>query len=71
MAPFQLTLQDGEHMLLRAIAPDDWGHLQKGMAALSSESRYFRFFTPVGQLNEQMLSCFCSADQHDHVACAG
>ncbi len=55
-------------MLLRPVIPDDRERIQTGMAALSSESRYFRFFTSAPRLSEQQLRYFCEVDQHNHVA---
>jgi GNAT superfamily N-acetyltransferase len=66
--PMQFTLQDGTHVLLRPVMPDDQERIQNGMAALSSESRYFRFFTSAARLSDQQLRYFTEVDQHDHVA---
>jgi ribosomal protein S18 acetylase RimI-like enzyme len=38
------------------------------MAALSSKSRYFRFFTLTAQLSDQSLRHFTAVDQQNHVA---
>ena len=55
-------------MLLRPVISDDRERIQNGMAALSTESRYFRFFTSATQLSGQQLSYFSEVDQYDHVA---
>jgi GNAT superfamily N-acetyltransferase len=67
-APFQLTLQNGTHVLLRPVMPEDREGIQNGMAALSPESRYFRFFTSAPRLSDQQLRYFSEVDQRDHVA---
>ena len=64
----QFTLQDGTQVLLRPVIPDDRERIQNGMAALSSETRYFRFFTSAGRLSEQQLRYFSEVDQSNHVA---
>jgi GNAT superfamily N-acetyltransferase len=38
------------------------------MAALSPESRYFRFFTSAARLSDQQLHYFSEVDQQNHVA---
>jgi len=64
----QFTLRDGTRVLLRPVIPDDRERIQNGMAALSSASRYFRFFTSAAQLSDQQLRHFCEVDQRNHVA---
>ena len=66
--PLQLTLQDGTPVLLRPVLPADRERIERGVAALSSESRYFRFFTPAVRLSDQQLRYFSEVDQHKHVA---
>jgi GNAT superfamily N-acetyltransferase len=65
---FTLPLQDGELVDLRPIRWDDRETIQNGMSALSSQSRYFRFFTPISKLSEAQLRLFTEIDQHNHVA---
>jgi GNAT superfamily N-acetyltransferase len=64
----QFTLQDGTHVLLRPVMPEDKERIQNGMAALSLGSRYFRFITPAARLSDQQLSYFSEVDQCGHVA---
>src|SRR5690242_8826717 len=66
--PLQFTLQDGTCVLLRPVASDDRERIQNGMMVLSSESRYFRFFTSAARLSDQQLSYFTEVDQLNHVA---
>ena len=44
IAGFTLPLRDGELVDFRPVRQNDKDTLQKGMLALSSKSRYFRFF---------------------------
>jgi ribosomal protein S18 acetylase RimI-like enzyme len=63
-----MPLQGGMQVLLRPVIPADRERIQIGMTGLSSESRYFRFFTSATQLSDQQLSYFSEVDQHEHVA---
>jgi GNAT superfamily N-acetyltransferase len=63
-----LTLADGEVLTVRPIVPADKESLRSGMAALSRESRYRRFFSAVQQLSDQQLVYFTEIDYHDHFA---
>ena len=65
---FTLPLLDGELVDFRPVRQDDRGTIQNGMSALSSQSRRFRFFTPILRLSDAQLSNFTEIDQHDHVA---
>lgn len=65
---FTLSLQDGELVDFRPVRPDDKEIIQNGMLALSSQSRYFRFFTPISKLSDAQLRLFTEIDQHNHVA---
>ncbi len=65
---FLETLADGEAVTVRPILPDDKQALRAGMAALSRESRRFRFFSAVEQLTEQQLAYFTEIDYDDHFA---
>jgi len=66
--PLPFILQDGTQVLLRPVVPGDRERIQTGMAALSSETRYFRFFTSATRLSEQELNCFSEVDQQNHIA---
>lgn len=66
--PFRLTLRDGTPVLLRPVIPEDRERIQKGMVALSRESRYFRFFTTAARLSDQQLHYFSEVDHQNHVA---
>jgi GNAT superfamily N-acetyltransferase len=65
---FTLPLRDGELVDFRPVRPDDRETLIIGMSALSLQSRYFRFFSPIAQLSDAQLHYFTAADQQNHVA---
>ncbi len=65
---FTLPLRDGELVDFRPVNPNDKETLQKGMLALSSKSRYFRFFSPILKLSDTQLCNFTEIDQQNHVA---
>src|SRR3954467_14826565 len=63
-----VTLKDGARALIRPITPDDRDALAAGVAGLSPESRYRRFFAPVSELSERDLDYLTRVDHHDHEA---
>jgi hypothetical protein len=65
---FTQPLLDDELVDFRPVSQDDRETIQNGMSALSSQSRSFRFFTPILRLSDAQLSNYTEIDQHDHVA---
>lgn len=65
---FSVALADGERFDFRPVRQDDWKIVQDGMSALSSRSRYLRFFSYISQLTDEQLHYFTAVDQYDHVA---
>jgi RimJ/RimL family protein N-acetyltransferase len=65
---FTLPLRDGELVDFRPVRPDDRETIKNGMSALSLQSRYFRFFSPIANLSPAQLHYFTAADQQNHVA---
>lgn len=65
---FTVALSDDELFDFRPVRQDDWKILQDGMSALSSHSRYLRFFSYISRLSDAQLHYFTEVDQHDHVA---
>lgn len=61
-------LEDGTRILFRPITPEDKRRLQVGMAQLSPESRYRRFFRHIDHLSDQQLAYLTEVDFVDHVA---
>ena len=62
------ALSDGTVVCLRTITPEDEELLREGIAKLSSESRYLRFFSPVAQLPDEVIERLVDVDGHDHIA---
>ncbi|MBM4089461.1 MAG: GNAT family N-acetyltransferase [Planctomycetes bacterium] len=61
-------LRDGRPVIVRAIQPDDKQNLQEGLARLSTDSVYKRFFRVIGTLSERELKYFTEVDFDRHVA---
>ena len=65
---FTLPLRDGELVDFRPVKQNDKEIIQKARLALSSKSRYFRFFSPILKLSDTQLCNFSEIDQQNHVA---
>lgn len=63
-----LTLRDGAPIVLRPIVPEDKADLLDGFRRLSPDSRYRRFLTSTGKLDERVLRYLTEIDYHDHFA---
>ncbi len=63
-----LTLSSGLRVRLKLIQPADKRRLQEGLARMSSESRYLRFFTDKPTLSKAELAYLTELDQHSHFA---
>jgi GNAT superfamily N-acetyltransferase len=63
-----ITLRDGTTMRARPIGPHDRDTLQRGVEALSPESRYKRFLSPAPRLSSSQLDYLVNVDHHDHEA---
>lgn len=61
-------LGDGTAVCLRTITPDDEPLLRAGIAALSAEARYLRFFSPAAELPAAVTRRLADVDGHDHIA---
>lgn len=64
----EARLDDGTRVLFRPIRPDDRQRLAAGMARLSPESRYRRFFRHIDRLTEKQLSYLTEIDGTNHFA---
>jgi GNAT superfamily N-acetyltransferase len=62
------TLRDGSEVVLRLVRPDDKELLREGLARMSPESRYRRFFAPKTELTADELRYLTEIDQVRHVA---
>lgn len=60
-------LNDGTRVSLRCIKPTDEQRLRDGIAKLSAESRYLRFFSPAPTLPEAVVRRLVDVDGHDHI----
>lgn len=61
-------LADGTGIELRHIRPEDAPELRRGFEALSPESRFRRFMTPLQSLSDEMLHYLTEVDGYNHVA---
>jgi ribosomal protein S18 acetylase RimI-like enzyme len=62
------ALNDGTLVCLRTITPDDEERIREGIAKLSAESRYLRFFSPAPALPDAVIQRLVDVDGHDHIA---
>jgi RimJ/RimL family protein N-acetyltransferase len=62
------VLSDGTAVCLRTITPDDEPLLRKGIATLSAEARYLRFFSPAPMPPDSVVEQLVDVDGHDHIA---
>ena len=62
------TLHDGTRIVIRPIRPDDRQIEKDFVRNLSNESRYFRFFNAVRDLNETVLTRFTQVDYDTEMA---
>src|SRR3546814_7136518 len=60
-------LNDGTAVCLRTITPEDEPLLRAGIATLSAESRYLRFFSPTPMPPDPVVAGLVDADGHDHI----
>jgi GNAT superfamily N-acetyltransferase len=63
-----VTLRDGTRVRLRTIRPTDKDRLVAGLARLSRQSRYLRFFTDKERLTEPELRYLTELDGERHFA---
>lgn len=61
------ALNDGTRVSLRCITPADEARLRDGIANLSAESRYLRFFSPAPTLPDAVVQRLIDVDGHDHI----
>lgn len=63
-----VRLADGWRMRIRPVQPGDKPLIAAAFAALSEESRYRRFFTPLRELGVRQLAYLTEVDHHNHEA---
>jgi acetyltransferase len=50
-----VTLRDGRHVTVRAVREEDKDRFQDAVRSLSSQSSYYRFFSPMRELSPKLL----------------
>lgn len=66
--PQELELNDGIKVHLRAIEPSDEPLLHEAVAAMSERSVYFRFFSPLKRMPDQLAHRLAVVDYKDRFA---
>jgi RimJ/RimL family protein N-acetyltransferase len=61
-------LNDGTPVCIRRVRKDDEQRLKDGIARLSPQSRYLRFFSGMREAPPQVLRALVTVDGHDHIA---
>lgn len=61
-------LNDGTPVRIRRVEPGDAQRLRDGIARLSPQSRYLRFFSGMREAPPQVVRTLVSPDGHDHIA---
>lgn len=61
-------LNDGTPVCIRRVRREDEARLRDGIARLSPQSRYLRFFSGMREAPPQVLRALASPDGHDHIA---
>ena len=64
----ETQLNDGTPVCIRRVHAGDEQRLKDGIARLSPQSRYLRFFSGMREAPPQVLRALVSADGHDHIA---
>lgn len=61
-------LNDGTPVCIRRVRKDDEQRLKDGIARLSPQSRYLRFFSGMREVPPQVLQALVTVDGHEHIA---
>lgn len=61
-------LNDGTPVCIRRVRQEDEARLRDGIAQLSPQSRYLRFFSGMREAPPQVVRTLVSPDGHDHLA---
>lgn len=64
----ETQLNDGTPVCIRRVRREDERRLRDGIAQLSPQSRYLRFFSGIREAPPQVLRTLASPDGHDHLA---
>lgn len=68
MATIQTVLNDATPVCIRRVRREDEARLRDGIAQLSPQSRYLRFFSGMREAPPQVVRTLASPDGHDHIA---
>lgn len=63
-----VQLPDGTRVVFRPIAPDDKDKLHLGMGRLSASARRQRFFSAMGELDDELVAYLTEIDYRSHFA---
>jgi GNAT superfamily N-acetyltransferase len=61
-------LNDGRPVCIREVRREDEQRLKEGIARLSPQSRYLRFFSGMREAPQPVLDLLLDVDGHDHIA---
>lgn len=61
-------LNDGTPICIREVRKDDEQRLKDGIAQLSPQSRYMRFFSGMREAPQKVIDTLVTVDGHDHIA---
>lgn len=61
-------LNDGTPVCIRRVRSEDEQRIRDGIARLSPQSRYLRFFSGMREAPPQVLRALVTVDGHDHIA---
>lgn len=61
-------LNDGTPVCIREVHKDDEQRLKDGIAQLSPQSRYLRFFSGMREAPQRVIDALVTVDGHDHIA---
>lgn len=64
----ETQLNDGTPVCIRAVRADDEQRLKEGIAQLSPQSRYLRFFSGMREAPQGVIDALVAVDGHDHIA---
>lgn len=64
----ETQLNDGTPVCIRRVRREDEARLREGIARLSPQSRYLRFFSGMREAPPQVLHALVTPDGHDHLA---
>jgi RimJ/RimL family protein N-acetyltransferase len=61
-------LENGQPVCLRTVRPDDAAKMRDGIAQLSAEARYLRFFSGAPTVPDKVVERLVAVDGHRHLA---